>query len=89
MLRWNLDHLIKEKDFDKGVKYLESQISKLKSYKKNLKPSMSKKTFKEIVELSEHLDEKSDIIGSFLSLKQSENAKEKHLKIWEAKLNKL
>jgi len=89
MLRWNLNHLIKENDFDKGIKYLENRIIKLKSYKKKLRPSMSEKTFKEIVELSENLEEKSNILGSFFSLKQSENAKEKNLKIWEAKLNKL
>jgi len=54
MLRWKLDRLVKEKDFDKKIKYLEKLINKLKTYRSKLKPSLSEKTFKEIVELGGH-----------------------------------
>ena len=89
MLRWKLDHLVKEKDFDKKINYLEKLINKLKTYRSKLKPSLSEKTFKEIIELEEELTEKSNILGAFVGLKQSENTKEKHLKVWDAKLNKI
>ena len=83
MLRWKLDNLVKEN------KYLENLINKLKTYRSKLKPSLSEKTFKELVELEEELTEKSNILGAFVGLKQSENTKEKHLKVWDAKLNKI
>jgi len=89
MLRWNLDHLIKEENFENGLNHVDRLINKLRDYKKKLRPSMSEKTFKEIIEISEELGEKSNILGSFVSLKKSENTKEKKVKVWQAKMNKL
>jgi oligoendopeptidase F len=87
---WNLKDILRtEKDFEKLYRLLERDLKKYQTIRKNLKPTISTKEFKKIVEFNEKYKERLARLGSYSSLLISANVKDQKARLMESKLDNL
>jgi len=57
-LSWNLDEILKAKDFEKLYKEIEKEMEQIEGWVKKLKPEMKEETFRGIMDFEEELGKK-------------------------------
>ena len=57
-LSWNLDEILKAKDFEKLYKEIEKEMGQIEGWVKKLKPEMKEETFRGIMDFEEELGKK-------------------------------
>ena len=70
-LKWNLDDIVKLEDYDSLCKSVERDLKKIPKFYKKMRPSMSKKAFREFLEFDEKVEEQeseSTVAGRSSSL---------------------
>ena len=87
--KWNLDPILKIKDFDGLYLELEKDLEKMRKYVGELKPDISLKKFKEILEFSEEEEEKMARLGGLPGLMEVVNQIDPQAKLLKSKVENL
>lgn len=80
-LKWNLDDILKAKDYEKLYKEVEGEIKKLEGWVKKLKPQMSREEFKKMLLESEEMGVKMARLASWPQLINAVDQKNQEAKL--------
>jgi oligoendopeptidase F len=87
--KWNLEPILKIKDFDGLYSELEKDLDKMRKYVDELKPEISLEKFKEILEFSEISEEKMGRLGGLPGLMEAIDQKDAEAKLLKSKAENL
>lgn len=89
VLKWNLDHVLKPKDFDALFTSIEKDVGELDNFYSKLSPDMGKEDFKAFIDFSEKLSEKFNRLSGMPDLMESVDRKSESAKLMKSKASNL
>lgn len=87
--KWNLDGIVKIKDWEKLYSDAEKEIEKAEKWVKRLKPDMKGKEFLELIDWSDEVEEKLKRLGYRVGLREEANQKDREAKLLKMRINDL